>query len=145
MFASRTPSADEALRAQQIQDARSMADDEGAPRRTLHVVKPYSGHTARPATRNASDNKRPPLKGHEAFLKALELSNADVVVEKCNDVIYKGKLKHSDKYTITLRTVNDDASTTDRVIFKHDISEFHTTTAPRTVTHDTNSTEGQAV
>jgi sRNA-binding regulator protein Hfq len=144
MFANRTPSADEALRAQQIADARQMADEEGAPRRTLHVVKPYSGHQTRPATRNASDSKRPPLKGHEAFLKALELSNADVVVEKCDAKIYKGKLKHSDKYTITLRTTNGDGSTTDRVIFKHDISEFHTTTAPRVVTADTNSTEGQS-
>ncbi len=151
----RTASRDEELRQQQIEEARRMESGDEAPgaRRVLHLNRP-AGYTRPAGGRNAGDAKRPPLKGHEAFLKALELSNADVVVEKCDGVIYGGKLKHSDKYTITLRTTSRqdhrDAAPVvnepvDRVIFKHDISEFHTTSKPRSVVPDLNTEEGHAV
>lgn len=67
--------------------------------------------------------------GHEAFLKALESSNATVEIEKASsgDRIV-GKIKASDKYTISLRcplTPGDwEGPYLTRVIFKHDISEF---------------------
>jgi len=46
-----------------------------------------------------------------------------------------------------MRTSNQDGTTTDRVIFKHDISEFHTTTTPRAAlpVADANTEEGHAV
>ena len=71
----------------------------------------------------------PKPSGHEAFLKALESSNATVEIEKASsgDKIV-GKIKASDKYTVSLRvphTAGDwDGPYTTRVIFKHDISEF---------------------
>lgn len=159
----RIPTPDETLRAEQIHAARTMTDgDELAPRRVLHLAVPRSTdrRTERPAApRNAGDMKRPPLKGHEAFLKALELSNADVVVEKVSSgQIYYGKIRHSDKFTITLRTTaigqadqgagSMGVAPSDRVLFKHDISEFYTTTAPRQYvapSADVNTEEGHAV
>lgn len=71
----------------------------------------------------------PKPQGHEAFLKALEGSGAVVQIEKAStgDVVV-GKIKASDKYTISLRVPNVagdwDGPYTTRVIFKHDISEF---------------------
>lgn len=70
-------------------------------------------------------------KGHEAFLKALETSGTDVKVEKksSGDILI-GKIKHSDKYTVTLQVpaapgeAGGPAGYVNRVIFKHDISEF---------------------
>lgn len=125
------------VRAQQIEDARRMTDDEAPVRRTLHVVRPAGEKRAAP--RNI--DKRP-LQGHEAFLKALQLSNADVVIEKLSSGhVYYGRVKHSDKFTVTLNVTGIDkceghgrevVKAADRVIFKHDISEFFTTTAPRT-------------
>lgn len=77
---------------------------------------------------------RKPLKvkakpqGHEAFLKALETSGTDIEIEKkSTGEKIRGAVKHSDKYTITLRYVdgsNPEPQVINRVIFKHDISEF---------------------
>lgn len=68
-------------------------------------------------------------KGHEAFLKALETSAAQVQVEKIsNGDLIIGQVKHSDKYTITMKVDNEDGSHTNRVVFKHDISEFNSLT-----------------
>lgn len=129
---------DAAVRRTQIEEARRMADAETPARRTI-TLNPG----ARVNSNLATGKKQPPkLKGHEAFLKALELSGADVVVEKVSSGhVYYGKLKHSDKFTITLHVTAihfhahdslDKAITpVDRVIFKHDISEFYTTTAPQ--------------
>ena len=61
-----------------------------------------------------------PLKGHEAFLKALETSGATVSFEKVSSgVIVTGIVKHSDKFTVSVTTPE-----ATRVLFKHDISEF---------------------
>lgn len=77
------------------------------------------------ATRSARPALTP--KGHEAFLKALELSGATLCVQKVNGTIVLGVLRHSDKYTLTVRTPYD-GGTRDRVLFKHDISEFFSMT-----------------
>lgn len=128
----RTPTADERLRAEQVEEAHRLEAGglEGFRRR------PVLGVT-RPARLAASPTKPVrALKGHEAFLKALELSGANVIIEKMNGDQVEGLVKHSDKYTITMRAGGED-----RVIFKHDISEFKTTT-PRA---DTTAQAGQRV
>lgn len=111
-----------AERANQREFARRMGEGDG-----------YAGQ--RRVTLTATGNKKPFAKtgpkpsGHEAFLKALESSNATVEVEKASsgDKVI-GKIKASDKYTISLRcplTPGDwEGPYATRVIFKHDISEF---------------------
>lgn len=119
----RTSSGDDRVRADQIAEARRLSESEGVafngfqPRRTLTTSRP-----SRPAP--AAKNGPAPLKGHEAFLKALEKSGANVIVQKISsgeDI--QGTIAHSDKWTVTMRSTGKD-----RVIFKHDISEFSTTT-----------------
>ena len=68
-------------------------------------------------------------KGHEAFLKALEASNAVVLFEKSSSgEKVTGKIKCSDKYTISVQVPlpNETDKYITRVLFKHDISEFST-------------------
>lgn len=129
---SAVPHYDESIRREQIQAGRAMRDEERSERRTL---SPRTGYQ-RPNTARAKDKS--PLKGHEAFLKALELSGARVKLEKCDGTIIEGTVRHSDKFTISM---NDGAR--DRVIFKHDISEFSALT-PRVVP-DSKTEEGHAV
>jgi sRNA-binding regulator protein Hfq len=78
-------------------------------------------------TRGAPKDKVKP-KGHEAFLKQLEASGTEVIIEKVGSrTLLRGTVKCSDKYTITLRC---QATGADRVIFKHDISEFRPAVRP---------------
>lgn len=72
--------------------------------------------------RPAKPRQKEAPKGHEAFLKALELSKATVTIEKASsgDRV-TGRIKASDKYTISMVEADTDLT---RVIFKHDISEF---------------------
>lgn len=95
--------------------ARSFADQEHncSGRRTLGG-KPK--HGSKPS-------------GHEAFLRALESSGATVEIEKASTGEHVvGKIKASDKYTISLRVPHTQGDYngpyTTRVLFKHDISEF---------------------
>ena len=112
-----------AERANQREFARRMGDGDGDG---------YAGQ--RRVTMSATGKKPffkigPKPSGHEAFLKALESSNATVEVEKASsgDKVI-GKIKASDKYTISLRVPNTpgdwEGPYQTRVIFKHDISEF---------------------
>lgn len=82
----------------------------------------------------ASEKKGNAPKGHEAFLKALELSRTRIELEKCDGTLYRGLIKHTDRYTLTV-CVTDVAYSgggagfvpvepRDRTIFKHAISEF---------------------
>ena len=66
--------------------------------------------------------------GHEAFLKALEAAQATVSVRLVNDpeVVLKGTIKHSDKYTISLKVTRADGTYQVYVIFKHAIEQFWT-------------------
>jgi sRNA-binding regulator protein Hfq len=60
-------------------------------------------------------------KGHEAFLKGLEGSKAQIRIEKISSgAVVCGVVKCSDEKTISL--ILEDGKTS--VIFKHDISEF---------------------
>lgn len=119
------PSSTDAVRREQIAEGARMArEDRGGgdnfsfpnrpllPRRTL-VKKP--GGSA--------------PKGHEAFLKALETSGAEIRVEKksSGDIVV-GTVKHSDKFSITVKVAVGEGQFESRVIFKHDISEFRALT-----------------
>jgi sRNA-binding regulator protein Hfq len=109
-----------AERAAQRDFARRMGDEGQSSQRRITLTangkKPFAKTGPKPS-------------GHEAFLKALESSNATVEVEKASsgDKIV-GKIKASDKYTVSLRcplTPGDwEGPYQTRVIFKHDISEF---------------------
>ena len=126
----------DAIRRDQLEAARSMPDDTEAPRRTTLRLAPGA---SRPTVGGRGsggviEKKKNVLKGHEAFLKALEMNGARIEVEKCDGTMYRGILKHTDKYSITLNVTErgtvdepelfDPISARDRVIFKHDISEF---------------------
>lgn len=65
-------------------------------------------------------------KGHEAFLKALEQAGATINVTLLSGENMKGTLKHSDKYTISLRQDYEDGRYQVFVIFKHAIETFWT-------------------
>lgn len=80
------------------------------------------GVQQRPILRRPFPQAKPKLvpKGHEAFLKALEASGAEVEFEKAaSGNFVKGVIKTSDKYTVSIQTIDGT-----RVLFKHDISEF---------------------
>lgn len=69
--------------------------------------------------RNIRDKKEEPS-GHEAFLKALEKNKAEIYIRKIDGSSICGRLKHSDKYTISV----DSEESGVWVIFKHSIIEF---------------------
>lgn len=82
-----------------------------APRKTPFVKKPVSP------------------KGHEAFLKALEAAGAVVniaLLTSPDAPPMKGVIKHSDKYTISLKVDRPDGSYQVFVVFKHAIECFWT-------------------
>lgn len=112
---------DQKIRDEQNAYARSMENDVVGI--SASNVFPMGGtlHARKPAPKT----KTPPKvssKGHEAFLKALEASGATVTFDKASsDTSVVGKIKHSDKYTVSV--VTEGGIT--RVLFKHDISEFH--------------------
>lgn len=132
MLPAKTPSQlhDAAERRLQLEEGARLAlsEQEGKtpfPRKQIVVNKNY--------VPNNSAKKPSPPKGHEAFLKALETSGAEVSIEKCDGTVVEGVVKHSDKYTISVRVreyaphdpaAEDGHVMRERVIFKHDISEF---------------------
>lgn len=72
--------------------------------------------------------------GHEAFLKALETAQAEIVVRMLDELVYIGTVKHSDKYTISIRpssptSEDDNNGLLDGtvVLFKHAIQYFQPT------------------
>lgn len=68
--------------------------------------------------------------GHEAFLKALEAGNAVIHVQMLSsEKPLKGTVKHSDKFTISLRVDRDDGTHQVYVLFKHAIESFWTNPA----------------
>lgn len=132
-----------AERRRQAEEGRRLALNEVNERKVIGlpgVARPYAAPSRAIGAKPVAATP-PKSKGHEAFLKALQGSNADIVVEMISSGrSYFGKLRHSDKYTLTINVtgVRHEGDTTvhplteayDRVLYKHDISEFHTTTAP---------------
>ena len=98
-------------------------------RSTLHVKKTHQEDKS--FVRSNNKKKQPSPKGHEAFLKALVASGAEICIEKCSGDFVQGFLKHADKYTLSI-----EAGGQTRVIFKHDISEFVALT-PRAIKEST--------
>jgi len=118
-------------RTQQIEEGARLAREDGSIRRPIiKATRPYTARTT------AAAPKKEVLKGHELFLKALETSGAMVTIQKRDGTIVVGTIKHSDKFTVSVRVASfsEGAGETfrDRVIFKHDISEFSAIT-PRPV------------
>ena len=126
----RVNSPHEAERQAQIAAGRMMTDDHDDDTPMSKRVSSYTTQSAR------SLIKRPVTapKGHEAFLKALEASGATITITMASsgDTI-TGVVRHSDSYTISVRSIigvkagadgTIEDVTKDRVIFKHDISEF---------------------
>lgn len=92
-----------------------------------HESQSWAGN-AQPK-RTFAPKKAGPAKpaGHEAFLKALEAGGALVTVRMATDgAELKGTIKHSDKYTISLRVDNKDGGYQVYVLFKHAIEMFWT-------------------
>lgn len=127
----------DAIRADQINEARRLAQDDSAERKVIGL--PVSARSGRPTAGSRTGTgplavKKNILKGHEAFLKALEMNDAKIEIEKCDGTVYRGILRHTDKFTLTVyvtqrgdvREENEfvEIAGRDRVIFKHDISEF---------------------
>lgn len=109
------------LRRDQLQAGRTMAADEGfnaQPRKTLHVTG------KRPVARPAAKPRK--VEGHEAHLKALETSGATIIVTMASGIEYMGVVRHSDKYTISLRIKDATAPEGSRkkVLFKHAIDSY---------------------
>lgn len=95
------------VKAEQAIEGRKMSQSETGERRITLGLKKV------PA-------KKTTVKGHEAFLKALETSGASIRLEKISSgATMIGQVRHSDKFTVTIRVDGKD-----RVVFKHDISEF---------------------
>ena len=71
---------------------------------------------------------KPVAKGHEAFLKAIETTGAEITIElldEPNPIV--GTIKHSDKFTISVKCTRPDGSFQVYVVFKHAIRLFWTT------------------
>jgi len=81
---------------------------------------------ARMVEKKVDQRQRQAPKGHEAFLRALESSNAIVTFVKASSgQIITGKIKTSDKYTVSIaEQIEGTGRYNTRVLFKHDISEF---------------------
>lgn len=94
------------VRAAQIRDGRLMAKEEvSAPSRPRLSVKLRS-------------LKKP--EGHEAFLKMLEVSKAEIKITTLDGGVFQGVVRHSDKYTISIK----DGEKGTVVFFKHGIEQF---------------------
>jgi sRNA-binding regulator protein Hfq len=106
------------VRREQMEEGARMAREEGASEPII-----YRGSSSK---RTYTPGRKEPAKpkGHEAFLKALETSGTQIQLEKMSGEIVVGTVKHSDKYTITVRYEAGTGEIVNRVIFKHDISEF---------------------
>lgn len=122
----------ESVRREQIAEGSRMAREEGAMP-VIHRQQPRAGNKYPAKAKGAP-------KGHEAFLKQLETSGAQVLFEKMNGEEIMGTIKCSDKYTVTVRDTQEDGSVYERVLFKHDLSEFRSMT-PRKVQEAGNDPE----
>lgn len=88
------------------------------PKRTFSPNKAKNPTTVKP-------------RGHEAFLKQIETSGGQITLEKMSSgEKVTGRVKCSDKYTVTIKQALPDGIFRDRVIFKHDISEFSAEPVP---------------
>jgi RNA chaperone Hfq len=124
-------------RAEQLREGARLAQSEGEVpvtgsfRPRLTTRRDYEAPASRAsAPLGRSSTRAKPAnapKGHEAFLKALHESGAEIVVFLL-DVVdpLQGKIRATDKYTISL-----DVKGNTEVIFKHAIQRFRPLPRPR--------------
>ena len=69
--------------------------------------------------------------GHEAYLKGLQDSGASISIITLAGEKFSGRLKHADKYTVSLEVpVANSEATETFVFFKHAIESFSPQTPP---------------
>jgi RNA chaperone Hfq len=107
---------DQAVREEQLSHGREMARTEG----TL-TLPPRNTSPGRPERRPGNAKTQGKPTGHEAFLKALETSGAQIGVVFLDGKTVEGVVKHSDKFTISLEATLTGHT---HVIFKHAICSF---------------------
>lgn len=128
----------EQLRAEQLREGQRLArsdDDAAEPAVRVRLttsnryredvgsrsVGPHASRTPRPKPKAAPS-------GHQAFLKALQDSGAEIAVYmRDDDDILIGKIRASDAFTISLDVKGDTY-----VVFKHSIQRFKPLPRPRT-------------
>jgi sRNA-binding regulator protein Hfq len=81
----------------------------------------------RDQTRRKKPTGAKKLQGHEAFLKNLETTGAEVKIQTQHGDLYTGVVKRSDAYTISVHLIGD---VTPRVFFKHSIEFFQPVNPP---------------
>jgi RNA chaperone Hfq len=123
-------------RAEQLREGLRLARDDGDDaistfRPRLSTRRDYEAPASRAsASLGRSSSRAKPAtapKGHEAFLKALHESGAEIRVYLLDLVEpLQGKIRATDKYTISL-----DVKGTTEVIFKHAIQRFSPLPRPR--------------
>lgn len=74
--------------------------------------------------REEGKGKKHTSQGHEAFLKQLETAKAEIRIITTAGEVFTGVVKHSDKYTISIRSNPEEGTV---VFFKHSIERFHPT------------------
>lgn len=120
--------------AQLIEGAR-MAQQEGRTTRPIMTVVSRSKGALPRATPAVKKPAAP--SGHEAFLKGLEASRASIRANAANGkFIYEGRVKHSDRFSISLEVhrvgliqvtgveFSDVTPPTTLVLFKHALASF---------------------
>lgn len=128
------------IRAQQVEEGRRMTAAYGEGQREAYP---------NPVRRRISlDNPIPPRfnkkpaapkkpQGHEAFLKVLEASKAEVDLVTTAGETFTGIVKHSDKFTISLKLPNRGTI----VFFKHAIESFEPLDPPPNAPDQNEATE----
>lgn len=114
----------EQLRIEQLREGQRLArcDDDAIPssRPRLGTRPGYDSSSRASAPRSPRAKPKGAPTGHEAFLKALHESGAQIAVYLLDeDAPLTGKIRAADKYTISLEVAGDT-----HVIFKHAIQRF---------------------
>jgi len=117
--------------AQRIEGARMAAQEDNFVVRTF-PTPPQFRQRALSRAKSGRATAKPQVVGHEAFLKALENSGAPIEIWLESGVdCFIGKIKHSDKFTISLeaRTRIEEGVAREMngqtvVVFKHSIAYF---------------------
>lgn len=110
-------------------DADIRRDQINAGRAVLGVPESRRGaaDTYRSSTFERREKPKGAAKGHEAYLKGLVATKANVVVQLSNaDEPITGVMEHADKYTITVRT-EVTTGVVSKLIFKSAIESLYST------------------
>ena len=99
--------------------------NENTSRRTLSTRQGFNKKPVSKTNRTPAKPNSPALTGHEILLKKLQQSKIPVTVVTINSDTHSDmRIADSDKYTVTLTSIND-AEHQNIVIFKSAICEIH--------------------